>query len=56
VVSKNPHFTGRTDLLKTMRGMLLDKQPKKYNHRVALFGMGDVGKTQIAIEYVVSHM
>ena len=52
-VQKNPHFTGRKSLLKSIREKLCDTAPKKYNHRLALFGMGGVGKTQIAIEYLV---
>ena len=50
-----PHFVGREELLKKLRNKLFDEQPKKFNHRVALFGMGGVGKTQAAIEYVVRH-
>ena len=50
---KNPHFTGRDSLLKCIREKLCDTTPKEYNHRLALFGMGGVGKTQIAIQYVV---
>ena len=50
---KNPHFTGRNSLLKCIREKLCDTTPKEYNHRLALFGMGGVGKTQIAIQYVV---
>ena len=51
---KSPQFTGHIDLLKTVREMLCDETPKEYNHCVA-FGMGGVGKTQVAIEYVVTH-
>ena len=52
---KNPHFIGRTNLLKTLRDKLCQKKPQEFNHRVALFGMGGVGKTQVAIEYVVRY-
>jgi hypothetical protein len=52
---KNSHFIGRTDLLETLRNKLCDEKPQEFNHRVALFGMGGVGKTQVAIEYVVRY-
>ena len=48
---RNPHFTGRDDLLAGLREKLLDAKPKQFNHRVAIYGLGGVGKTQIAIEY-----
>ena len=49
---RNPHFTGRDELLVLLEKTLQDASPKKYNHRVAIHGMGGVGKTQLAIEYV----
>jgi len=52
---RNPHFVGRDDLLSQLREELQETKPKKYNHRVAIYGMGGVGKTQIAIEYVYRH-
>src|SRR5271170_1348308 len=51
----NPHFIGRSNLLETLRDKLIDEKPRKFNHRVALYGMGGVGKTQVAIEYVVRY-
>ena len=48
---RNPHFTGRDDLLSGLREKILETKPKKFNHRVAIYGLGGVGKTQIAIEY-----
>lgn len=52
---KIQHFIGREELLKKLRKKLCDEQPNKFNHRVALFGMGGAGKTQIAAEYAVTY-
>ena len=49
VPARNPHFTGRADLL----GQLHQRLRSGQHHLVveALFGLGGVGKTQLAIEY-----
>src|SRR5271154_2665570 len=52
---KNPNFTGSKDLLAVLRTKLCDVAPMLWNHRVALYGLGGVGKTQLALEYVFSH-
>jgi hypothetical protein len=52
---RNPHFLGRDGVLKSLRDKLQESKPKQYNHRVAIYGMGGVGKTQVAIEYAYRH-
>jgi hypothetical protein len=52
---RNPNFTGRESLLATLRNVLCNEVPKQWNHRVALYGLGGAGKTQLALEYVHSH-
>jgi hypothetical protein len=54
MVQQNPHFIGRKALLAALRVYLCDEAPLRFTHRVALCGMGGVGKTQLAIEYVVT--
>ncbi|MEV4316816.1 FxSxx-COOH system tetratricopeptide repeat protein [Actinocrispum sp. NPDC049592] len=49
---RNPHFTGRAEMLERLRQML-----RESTERVALLphtlqGLGGVGKTQLAVEYV----
>ena len=52
---RNPYFLGRNELLIDLSQKLQETNPKRYNHRVAIYGTGGVGKTQIAIEYVYRH-
>ena len=48
----NPLFVGRAAFLQNLKEKLYDVVPKHYNHRVALYGMGGIGKTQCALGYV----
>ena len=48
---QNPYFTGRDKLLETIHSKIQDQQVKGYKHRIALFGLGGMGKTQTALEY-----
>jgi hypothetical protein len=50
VPARNPNFTGRVDLLEKLREQLTDKVTALLPH--TLHGLGGVGKTQLAIEYV----
>ena len=47
---RNPLFTGRDAILVMLHDNLQNVSPKRYN-RIAIHGMGGIGKTQIAIEY-----
>jgi tetratricopeptide (TPR) repeat protein len=49
---QNVHFTGRESLLDEIRTKLHERVSKKWNHQVALYGLGGIGKTQLALEYV----
>ena len=49
---RNPHFTSRDELLDELYVRLCETKSKQYKHRMALYGLGGVGKTQTAIEYV----
>ena len=49
---RNPYFTGRDALLDELYVRLCETNPNQYAHRIALFGLGGVGKTQTAIEYI----
>lgn len=49
---RNPKFTGREDFLQTVQDKLAISIPGHFNYRIALYGMGGIGKTQCALEYV----
>ncbi len=55
VPSRNPHFTGRIDLLDQLRQALMLGSERTALLPHALHGLGGVGKTQLAIEYAYRH-
>jgi hypothetical protein len=52
---RNPQFIGRTKILKQIPGHLFTNAKPDLTARLSLYGLGGVGKTQIAIEYVYLH-
>ena len=48
---RNPMFHGRDSLLNQIHSELSKNEQKRYNHRLAIYGLGGIGKTQIALEY-----
>lgn len=51
---ENRRFTGRVQFMETLRKKLCATHQSRFNHRVALYGMGGIGKTQCALKYVYS--
>ncbi|RJP81720.1 MAG: tetratricopeptide repeat protein [Candidatus Zixiibacteriota bacterium] len=51
-LSPNTHFTGRVEILAELRKSLLSRQ---FAALTALHGLGGVGKTQTALQYVYLH-
>ena len=49
---QNKRFVGCNGLLESLNATLFSEEPKDYNHRVALYGLGGIGKTQTALEYL----
>jgi tetratricopeptide (TPR) repeat protein/transcriptional regulator with XRE-family HTH domain len=48
---RNPFFTGREEILHTLRDRLTAQQSATPLQTLALCGLGGIGKTQIALEY-----
>jgi NB-ARC domain len=49
---KNQFFTGRDSFLAQLHNKFQDPSTDPYHGRIALFGLGGIGKTQIVLEYV----
>ena len=52
---QNPCFTGRTDTLELIHQRLVLNAPSNRTSSYIIYGLGGVGKTQIAIEYSYQH-
>jgi hypothetical protein len=48
---RNPHFTGRTDLLQALQAHLAETKRGAVVQAGAVHGLGGVGKTQLVVEY-----
>ena len=51
VPPRNPNFTGRSELLKELRRTLRKRRAGAVVQAGAAYGLGGVGKTQLAVEY-----
>ncbi|KAF5588729.1 Pfs domain protein [Fusarium subglutinans] len=51
-IARNPHFTGRDELLKSLNQKLSSPMHSTSLNLVVLYGAGGMGKTQIATEYM----
>jgi len=49
---RNQYFTGRDVFLEQLFTKFRDSSPARYHGRLALYGMGGIGKTQTALEFV----
>ena len=47
----NEYFVGRKSLLKQLFDKFRDSTPRPYRRRIALYGLGGIGKTQVALAY-----
>ena len=52
---ENPRFIGRMQFLQTLKEKLSAKVSRRFNYRVALHGMGGIGKTQCALGYAYAN-
>ena len=52
---RNAYFVGRRALLDKIFNELNESNFRRHKHRVALYGMAGIGKTQTALEYVHSN-
>jgi len=52
---RNPFFTGRENIIEELHHNFLEDQARALFQPQALYGLGGIGKTQIAIEYAYRH-
>ena len=49
---ENTRFVGRAKFLQALKDKLFAPDTNRWSHRIALYGMGGIGKTQCALRYV----